>query len=196
MPLSAAPALGRADVLGDVKTRFDSGDERVFDAPEPDGILPACLICAGLALEDGDVITDAPQQPQDPGFVDHGLSGPSRHGGGELPVGTVDPGELVKVDLSGHRRPADPRDLVVLERLRSATASAVTASIDSSSVLPVSQIRRSICPNLDTDTPCFTGWSLRQSWRHGVDQQRGRDAAAGVHRAARARRRRLVTSER
>jgi hypothetical protein len=55
-------------------------------------------------------------QPQDPAFVNHGLPSPGLGGGGELPVGASDPRQLVEVDLPGHRLPADPRDLVVLEQ--------------------------------------------------------------------------------
>jgi hypothetical protein len=50
-------------------------DGIVFDAPEPDGIVATALISARLALEHGDGIADAAQQPQDPGFVDHELPG-------------------------------------------------------------------------------------------------------------------------
>jgi hypothetical protein len=45
-----------------------------------------------------------------------GLPGPGRDGGGELPVRAGDPGQLVEVDLPRRRLPADPRDLIVLEK--------------------------------------------------------------------------------
>src|ERR1700722_20315897 len=111
-----SPSLGCADVLGDVHARLDRGDERVLDAPDPDGVIPAVLIGARLVGEHRNVVGDAAQQPQDPVHVDHALPLPGRDGGGEFPVGAGDPGQLVEVDLPGHRLPADSRDLVVFEQ--------------------------------------------------------------------------------
>lgn len=54
------PAFRSTDVLGDIDTGLDGGDERVLDAAEPEGI-PATLL-AGLRFlpKNGGVVGDVP----------------------------------------------------------------------------------------------------------------------------------------
>ena len=44
------------------------------------------------------------------------LRSPGRDRGGELTVGPIDPGQLVEIDLAGHRLPPDPRDRIIVKQ--------------------------------------------------------------------------------
>jgi hypothetical protein len=65
------PAFRRTDVLRYINAGLDGSNERVFYAAQPDGILASFLAGTCLLLEDGGVVGNAPQQPQDAVFVYH-----------------------------------------------------------------------------------------------------------------------------
>lgn len=109
------PALCRADVLRDIDTSLNRGNEGVLHAAQPDGILTALLGGSGFLPEDGSVVGNAPEQPQDAIFVYHALPAPAGDTGRELPVRAGDARELVKVNLPGGSLPPDPADRIIIE---------------------------------------------------------------------------------
>jgi len=72
-----SPAFCRADVLRDIDASLNGGNESIFHAAQPDGILTALLAGPGFLPEDGSIVGNAPEQPQDAIFVYHGLLAPA-----------------------------------------------------------------------------------------------------------------------
>jgi len=87
----------------------------VLHAAQPDGILAALLAGSGFLPEDGSVVGDAPEQPQDTIFVYHGLPASAGDTGRELPVRAGDAREFVEVNLPGGSLPPDPADGIIIE---------------------------------------------------------------------------------
>jgi len=109
------PAFCCTDVLRDIDASFNGSDEGVLHAPQPDGILTALVAGPRFLPEDGSVVGDAPEQPQDTIFVYHGLPVPAGDTGRELPMRAGDARELVEVNLPGSGLPPDPGDGIILE---------------------------------------------------------------------------------
>jgi len=114
-PLSARRPFCCTDVLRDIDASFNGSDEGVLHAPQPDGILTALVAGPRFLAEDGSVVGDAPEQPQDTVFVYHGLPVPAGDTGRELPMRAGDARELVEVNLPGSGLPPDPGDGIILE---------------------------------------------------------------------------------
>ena len=110
-----SPALRRADVLRDIDAGLDGGYKGVLHAAQPDGILAALLAGSGFLPQDGSIVGNAPEQPQDAIFVYHGLPASAGDTGRELPVRAGDARELVEVNLPGGSLPPDPADGIIIE---------------------------------------------------------------------------------
>jgi hypothetical protein len=109
------PAFRRADVLRDIDAGLDGGNKGVLHAAQPDGILAALLAGSGFLPEDGSVVGDTPEQPQDTIFVYHGLPASAGDTGRELPVRAGDAREFVEVNLPGGSLPPDPADGIIIQ---------------------------------------------------------------------------------
>ena len=110
-----SPAFRRADVLRNIDASLDGGNKGVLHAAQPDGILAALLAGPGFLPEDGSVVGDAPEQPQDAIFVYHRLPASAGDTCRELPVRAGDAREFVKVNLPGGGLPPDPADGIIIE---------------------------------------------------------------------------------
>jgi hypothetical protein len=75
----------------------------------------ALLAGSGFLPEDGSVVGNAPEQPQDAIFVYHGLPAPTGDTGRELPVRAGDARKLVEVNFPGGGLPPDPGDGIIIE---------------------------------------------------------------------------------
>jgi len=65
-------------VLRDIDASLNGGNEGILHAAQPDGILTALLAGPGFLPEDGSIVGNAPEQPQDAIFGYHGLPAPCR----------------------------------------------------------------------------------------------------------------------
>lgn len=94
---------------GDVGRHLAHELLKVVQAPQPVSNWP------GFLPEDGSVVGDAPEQPQDAIFVYHVLTAPPCDTGRELPVRAGDARELVEVDLPGGCLPPNPANGIIIE---------------------------------------------------------------------------------
>ena len=75
------PPLGRADVLRDVNTTLDRGDERVLHPAQPQRVGPPPVVGRRFLAEHGQVVGHRPQQPQHPDLIDHAARSRRSRGG-------------------------------------------------------------------------------------------------------------------